>query len=90
MASAERRATGEHGLSVYYRKRFVANIYSCACFKMILLAILMSVKPNALLADTKIANVFHHPVQDLNMKFNHYIYIIDYHSNLIIISTNPL
>ena len=36
MASAVRRATGEHSLSVYYRKRFVASIYSCACFKMIL------------------------------------------------------
>ena len=36
MASAERRATGEHSLSVYYRERFVAGIYSCACFKMIL------------------------------------------------------
>ena len=31
MASAEWRATGEHGLSVYYRKRFVASIYSTSC-----------------------------------------------------------
>ena len=38
-ASAVRRATGEHSLSVYYRKRFVASIYSCACFKMILFTI---------------------------------------------------
>ena len=38
-ASAMRRATGEHSLSVYYRKRFVASIYSCACFKMILFTI---------------------------------------------------
>ena len=37
MVSGELRATGEHGLSVYYRKRFVTSRYGCACFKMILL-----------------------------------------------------
>ena len=33
MASAKQRATGEHGMSVFYKKRFVASIYTCTCLK---------------------------------------------------------
>ena len=45
------------------------------------LAILMSVKPEDLLGNIKIANVFHYPVQAQNMNFNPYIYILYYQSN---------
>ena len=41
----------------------------------------MSVKPEELLGNIKIANVFHHPVQVKNMNFNPYIYILYYQSN---------
>ena len=39
--------------------------------------------PKGLLRNIKIANVFHHPVQALNMIFNPYIYILYYQSNLL-------
>ena len=43
----------------------------------------MSVKPETLLGNIKIAHVFHHPVQALNMNFNPHIYIIYYQTNLL-------
>ena len=49
--------------SLYIHLRIEIHILSLH-WMMKTLAILMSVKPNALLGDTKIANVFHHPVQD--------------------------
>ena len=48
-----------------------------------MLAILMSVKPEALLGNIKIAHVFHHPVQAQNVNFKPYIYINYYQSNLL-------
>ena len=44
----------------------------------------MSVKPEGLLGNIKIANVFHHPVRAWNMNFNPYIYILYYQSILLI------
>ena len=45
----------------------------------------MSMKPEGLLGNIKIANVCHHPVRALNMNFNPYtcIYILHYQSNLL-------
>ena len=43
------------------------------------------------LTDIKIANVFHYPVQALNMNFKPYIYILYYQSNLLIyLPPNPM
>ena len=43
----------------------------------------MSVKPEELLGNIKIANVLHQPVQAYNMNFNPYIYFLYYKSNLL-------
>ena len=43
----------------------------------------MSVKPEGLLGNIKIADVFRHPVQALNMHYNPYIYILYYQSNIL-------
>ena len=46
----------------------------------------MSVKPEGHLGNIKIARVFHHLVQALNMNFNPYIYILYHQSTLFIIN----
>ena len=43
----------------------------------------MSVNTEGLQGNIKIANVFHHLVQALNMNFDPYIYILYYQSNLL-------
>ena len=43
----------------------------------------MSVKPEGLIGNIKIANGFHHAVQAYTMNFNPYIYILYYQSNVL-------